>query len=81
MPKSIIKRAEAILSQLEQDKPNNNLPLFEAQYEMIEKEIENNVTNCNLNLLDEIANLDLDNMTPKNTQEYLYDLKRKITNK
>ena len=81
MPKSIIKRAEAILSQLEQDKPNNNLPLFEAQYEMIEKEIENNVTNCNLNLLDEISNLDLDNMTPKNTQEYLYDLKRKITNK
>jgi DNA mismatch repair protein MutS len=81
MPKEIIGRATSLLKKLEKSHSSKEeLPLFTLDNDLTAENFESKAKNYNLDLSNTIADLDLDNMTPKNTQEFLYELKRKIAN-
>ncbi len=74
LPKEIIKRAQQKLIEYN----NNNT------YQLEFMEVDNNMNkndnfdNSLYDILDEIKNLDIDNLTPKNAIQFLYKIKEKI---
>ena len=79
LPKIAIKRSEQVLQQLEENKKTKaltqieDLPLFASLQEEPKKEEPNPV-------LEELKNLDLDSLTPREALEKLYELKHQINN-
>jgi DNA mismatch repair ATPase MutS len=78
LPDLTVKRAEQVLKLLEDEKQNkmvatieNDLPLFEVLKNEVKKEEKNPI-------IEEIENLNLDNLTPFEALEKLYNLKKML---
>jgi DNA mismatch repair protein MutS len=79
LPKTVIERAESVLAALEKSEGQkltlgDDLPLFSLQHEA-NQNIPQKPT-ANERLITELQNLELDNMSPRQALELLYELKR-----
>jgi DNA mismatch repair protein MutS len=78
LPDLTVKRAEQVLKLLEEEKQNkilsaieDDLPLFEVLKETTQKEQPHP-------LIEELTNLDVDNLSPREALDKLYELKSKL---
>lgn len=84
LPKSVTTRAEQLLKQLEQGerlKPlklqsSKELPLFD--HLPLSPEPPSSIEAPSLDLLGQLKELDIDNLTPRKALELLYDIKKKL---
>ena len=87
MPKSIVKRSEVILKQLEKDSPSENIRPTQKSKKQAKTEDGYQLNFFQLDdpilsqVRDEISSLDINNLTPLEALNKLHDIKRIITGK